>query len=58
MKALIVTAPFGKYAKGEQITDAAEIETVLEVNPNEVVTVNLPDEPQKPGKDAGSPANT
>jgi hypothetical protein len=47
MKALIVTAPFGKYAKGEQITDADAIAEVLEEHSSQVVAVNLPD--QVPG---------
>ncbi|WP_296441320.1 hypothetical protein [Rhizobium sp. 60-20] len=45
MKALIVTAPFASYAKGDQIVDADKIKSVLETNPNEVVAVNLPDPP-------------
>ena len=45
MKALIVTAPFASYAKGDQIVDADTIKSVLETNPNEVVAVELPDPP-------------
>ncbi len=56
MKALIVTAPFASYAKGEQITDAEKIKSVLETNPNEVVAVNLPDTPASAGKDASQEA--
>lgn len=43
MKALIVTAPFADYAKGEQITDADKIDAALTSNPSQVVVVNLPD---------------
>ncbi|OCJ12472.1 hypothetical protein A6U86_05470 [Rhizobium sp. AC27/96] len=52
MKALTVTAPFASYARGDQITDADKIKSVLETNPNEVVAVNLPDAPAQSGKDA------
>lgn len=43
MKALIVTAPFGEYAKGDQITDADKIKAAQATNPHQVVAVNLPD---------------
>lgn len=50
MKALIVVEPFADYAKGDQITDAKEIETVLETNWPQVVPINLPDPPAVPAK--------
>lgn len=43
MKALIVTAPFASYAKGDQIVDAEQIASALENNPANVVAVDLPE---------------
>jgi len=36
---LIVTHPFSGYARGQRITDAAEIAAVLAANPDKVVTI-------------------
>lgn len=54
MKALIVTAPFASYAKGDQIVDADKIKSVLDTNPNEVVAVNLPDAPTPPASSSSA----
>lgn len=48
MKALTVTEPFGKYAKGSRITDGAEIKAALKDNASSVVAVTLPDSPKGP----------
>lgn len=51
MKALTVLENFGSYAKGDQITDAKEVEDVLASDQaHSVVKVELPDEAPKPGK--------
>jgi hypothetical protein len=39
---LIVTDPFGKYTKGERITDGAAIDAALRSNPHSCVKVATP----------------
>lgn len=40
---LTVVADFGRYKRGDVITDAYEIEMALASHPNNVVRVNQPD---------------
>jgi len=48
---LICTQDFGDYAKGQEITDPAEIDAVRELHAMHVVAVTVPDpEPVKPAK--------
>lgn len=42
-KNLSVTAPFGDYERGAQITDAAEVASILESHPQNVVAFEAPD---------------
>lgn len=42
---LIVTQPFGGYAKGAEITDAAAVAAALASNPSSVVKVATADRP-------------
>ena len=40
---LSVTQPFGDYARGDRITDANTVASVLETHPQNVVRVVAPD---------------
>lgn len=43
---LIVVQPYGKYAKGQKITDPDEIEKVLQNRKHHFVKINAPEAPQ------------
>lgn len=50
-KKLIVTEPFGDYSKGQEITDQAVVQSILEShNSSNVVPVDVPDTPAKQAK--------
>lgn len=46
MDVLVVTSPFGKYARGEQITEKDEMDKALIENASDVVRVKLPAAPK------------
>jgi len=48
---LIVTQPFGAYAKGDRIEETAAVEAAERENAANVVAVAIPDTPKKSGKD-------
>ena len=43
--ALVVTQSFADYAKGERITDADEVQRVLDEHPEMVTQISAPDLP-------------
>lgn len=49
---LVVTVPFGDYAKGDQITDATAMEAALVDHDAHVVRTTIEDPPAKPSKAA------
>jgi hypothetical protein len=47
---LICAHPFGKYAKGQKITDPDEVSKLMDDRDHQFVRVNAPVEPLAPGK--------
>lgn len=43
---LVVSQPFGDYAKGDRITDPAAVQKLLLEHPHRVVKINAEDAPQ------------